>query len=82
MCFWLNGPVPMAACRPVLQYFCVARSDSQQPPLYGGTMKKPLSVTHPEIATQWHPTENGDLTPSDVKAGSGKKVWWKCPEMI
>ena len=40
--------------------------------------KKSLVETHPEVAKQWHPTKNGDLTPYDVTAGSGKKVWWKC----
>jgi hypothetical protein len=42
--------------------------------------KAPLSVTHPELAAQWHPTKNGDLTPKDVTYGSGKKVWWICPK--
>jgi len=37
-----------------------------------------LATTHPEIAKQWHPTKNGDLTPYDVTKGSGKKIWWKC----
>ena len=37
-----------------------------------------LSTTNPEIAKQWHPTKNGDLTPYDVVPKSGKKVWWKC----
>ena len=40
--------------------------------------KKPLAETHPEIAQQWHPKLNGDLTPNDVTKGSNKKVWWKC----
>ena len=40
--------------------------------------KEPLSVTHPDLASQWHPTRNGDLTPQDVVAGSNKKFWWKC----
>ena len=39
-----------------------------------------LSTLEPELAKQWHPTKNGKLTPSDVTIGSGKKVWWKCPE--
>lgn len=38
-----------------------------------------LATTHPEIAAQWHPTKNGDLTPADFTRGSNKKVWWKCP---
>ncbi len=38
-----------------------------------------LATTHPQLAAQWHPTKNGDLTPYDVKAGSSsKKIWWKC----
>ena len=37
-----------------------------------------LATTHPEIAKQWHPTLNGDLKPTDVTYGSGKKVWWQC----
>jgi len=41
-------------------------------------MKNPLSVTHPQITTQWHPTKNGELMPDDVVAGSHKTVWWKC----
>ena len=40
--------------------------------------KKSLAETHPEVAKQWHPTENGNLTPNDVTKGSIKKVWWKC----
>ena len=40
--------------------------------------KKKLSETHPHLMAQWHPTKNGDLTPSNVTAGSNKKVWWKC----
>ena len=43
-------------------------------------MREPLSVTHPDVAAQWHPTKNGDLTPDRVIAGSHAKVWWKCPE--
>lgn len=37
-----------------------------------------LTTTHPDIAAQWHPTENGDLLPSHFSKGSMKKVWWKC----
>ena len=43
--------------------------------------KKPsFAETHPEIAKQWHPTKNGDLTAGEVTQGSAKKVWWKCPK--
>jgi hypothetical protein len=37
-----------------------------------------LASTHPELAAQWHPTKNGNLTPYDSVAGSGKLVWWRC----
>ncbi|MBP5406465.1 zinc-ribbon domain-containing protein [bacterium] len=39
-----------------------------------------LATVNPELAKEWHPTKNGDLLPSIVAAGSGKKVWWlgKC----
>lgn len=38
-----------------------------------------LATTHPELAAQWHPRKNGDLTPHDVIAGTARKVWWLCP---
>ena len=37
-----------------------------------------LATTHPELAAQWHPTKNGELTPQMVVAGRNKKVWWQC----
>jgi hypothetical protein len=37
-----------------------------------------MATTNPELAAQWHPTKNGDLTPSQVVAGSGRSIWWKC----
>jgi hypothetical protein len=39
---------------------------------------KSLAILDPELAKQWHPTKNGELTPGDVTPGSNKKVWWKC----
>lgn len=39
-----------------------------------------LTTTHPEIANQWNYNKNTDLTPQQVSAGSGKKVWWICPK--
>ncbi len=38
-----------------------------------------LEFQRPDIAKEWHPTKNGNLTPKDVTYGSGKKVWWLCP---
>ena len=39
---------------------------------------KSLAEKSPELAKEWHPTKNGDLTPYDVTLGSNKKVWWRC----
>ena len=38
-----------------------------------------LATTHPQLAAEWHPTLNGDLTPDKVTYGMGEKVWWLCP---
>jgi hypothetical protein len=37
-----------------------------------------LATKNPQLASEWHPTLNGDLTPCDVTCGSHKYVWWKC----
>ena len=36
-----------------------------------------LATTHPEIASQWHPTKN-ELTPQQVTIGAEKYIWWIC----
>ena len=38
-----------------------------------------LKAKAPEVASLWHPSNNGSLTPEDVTSGSSSKVWWKCP---
>ena len=35
-----------------------------------------LAETRPEIAAQWHPTLNGNLTPNDITEQSTYKAWW------
>ena len=37
-----------------------------------------LATLTPEMAKLWHPTRNGDLTPSGVSPGSKKYIWWQC----
>ena len=37
-----------------------------------------LATTNPELAKEWHPTKNGDLTAHDVFPNSGIEVWWMC----
>ena len=39
-----------------------------------------LATTHPEIAAEWDYERNGGLNPTNVVAGSSKRVWWRCPE--
>lgn len=41
--------------------------------------KNDLETCNPTLAAQWHPTKNGEMTPSDVFPKSGKKYWWICP---
>ena len=36
-----------------------------------------LATVNPEIAKEWHPIKNGNLTPQDVTSASTKKVWWQ-----
>lgn len=39
-----------------------------------------LATKNPDLAAEWHPTLNGDLTPNNVTSKSGKYAWWKCKE--
>ena len=40
--------------------------------------KNNLQSVHPEIASEWHPTKNGKLTPLELVPGSRRKIWWHC----
>ena len=37
-----------------------------------------LVTINPELSKEWNYDRNGELTPYDIVAGSGQKVWWKC----
>lgn len=39
-----------------------------------------LASNYPELAFEWHPTKNGNLTPHNVTCNTNKKIWWlgKC----
>ena len=37
-----------------------------------------LATLRPDLAAQWHPTNNRDMTPADVMEGSHYKAWWIC----
>lgn len=38
-----------------------------------------LATVAPDVAREWHPALNGELTPQMVTAGSSEPVWWQCP---
>ena len=40
--------------------------------------EKSLAALNPELSSEWHPTYNSPLTPSNFTANSGHKVWWQC----
>ncbi|MFA7219506.1 MAG: zinc-ribbon domain-containing protein [Synergistaceae bacterium] len=37
-----------------------------------------LKIVNSNIAQEWHPTKNGELTPNDVFPWTNKMVWWEC----
>ncbi len=37
-----------------------------------------LATVYPNIAKEWHPTLNNNLTPDHVISGSRQKVYWQC----
>lgn len=39
-----------------------------------------LAEVNPDLASQWHPTKNGNITPKDVPSKSPKYYWWVCPD--
>lgn len=38
-----------------------------------------LSTKRPQLAMEWHPSLNGDLSPQDINYNSYYNVFWKCP---
>ena len=39
-----------------------------------------LADKRPEVAREWHPTLNGNVSASDVKPYAGHKAWWLCAD--
>jgi len=37
-----------------------------------------LAAKRPDLAREWHPTKNGDLTADQFTCGSHQKIWWLC----
>ena len=42
--------------------------------------KGSLLKRNPELASEWHPSKNGNVTPKDRSCGSQEKIWWQCQE--
>ena len=38
-----------------------------------------LQTVNPTLAKEWDFDKNGELTPSEIAAGSHQKAWWICP---
>ena len=45
---------------------------------YCSGLRVDLLTANPRLASEWHPTKNGNLTINDVNSSSHKKVWWMC----
>jgi len=61
------------------------RSNGRGCPICSGhklVLSNSLATVVPDLAKEWHPTKNGNLTPYDVSKGSEKKVWWKCDKGV
>ena len=59
-----------------------SRNNGKGCPYCGGSSTSYRTISlqeeNPELASEWHPTKNGNLSPKDVTAGSKTKVWWIC----
>lgn len=60
-----------------------SRAKGRNCPVCAGKLIVPgendLASVYPNIAMQWHPTKNGDLTPENCAPARNRKVWWLCP---
>jgi len=37
-----------------------------------------FATRYPRLASEWHPSMNGHITPNDIMGGTQKKYWWQC----
>lgn len=37
-----------------------------------------LATINPDLAKEWHPIKNKNISPHDISPHSGKKAWWQC----
>lgn len=57
---------------------CKGRAASQTRAKNTLLTKGSLAETHPILASAWHPTKNGALTPYEVTAWTSARFWWQC----
>ena len=58
------------------------RANDRGCPYCSGRLATPdtsLLALYPNIAAEWHPTENGTVTPDQVRPHSNKPAVWQCP---
>jgi len=70
----------LGECGHEWQQQIAARGYGQGCPVCAGKIVVPgfndLATAHPEIASQWHPSRNGNLNAQQVTFASSKKYWW------
>jgi hypothetical protein len=60
-----NGPIMPTNRKPPLGYRKVA-------------YEKSMCARRPDLAKDFHPTKNGEMTPDIITPGINKNIWWKC----
>lgn len=68
---WKTNSPRNSGCRP-----CGSKRRGEQ--IATPESGRSLADLHPDIASQWHPTKNGALLPTQVREGHAKLVWWRC----
>lgn len=76
------------SCRCGARWQATARAMSERDPRYAckdcapprafELKGEPLTVSHPELAAQWHPTLNGHMLLESAGQSSSRLVWWSC----
>ena len=41
-----------------------------------------ITITHPEVAAEWHPVKNGTVIVTDISKGMNDKYWWVCKNNV
>jgi glutaredoxin len=72
----------LGKCRHEWQAIIYSRSNGNGCPYCAGqkVLKgfNDLTTINPQLASEWHPTKNGDLKPDMITSSANKKIWWKC----